>query len=173
MGKHSRIEIINNWVSENNCDNIVNNLKSIDKSTWIDRNKSIPNYGVNGEVGKYFSITSVTHPNLDVIKDLNKFAPNVQGAVGPYEVQETIINYYSPKHYVPPHCDTVRDVFAIAMVMLGETDKCFHYYPDGVKGNKETIPDKKGRVVILHDIGMIHEVSPVSVERYSLIYNYH
>ena len=35
------------------------------------------------------------------------------------------------------------------------------------------ISDKKGRVVILHDVGLIHEVTPVTVERYTLIYNYY
>jgi len=173
MGKYRRIEIIDDWLTEDCCEVITNSLKTVDSSYWIDRNKNIPNYGIHGEVGKYSSISSGLYPTLDIIQDVNKHAPVVSGVSGEYEIQETIINHYQPGHFVPPHCDTVREVFAIAMVMLGETDECFHYYPDGIKGERVTIPDKKGRIVILHDVGMIHEVSPVSVERYSLIYNYH
>ena len=173
MGEYRRIELIDNWISEYNCDLIIDSLKEVPSDHWVDRNKNIPNYGVNGEVGSYSSITSVIYPNSEIIQNIEKFAPGVSGVTGPYEIQETIINHYLPGHFVPPHCDTVRDVFAIAMIMLGDTDKCFHYYPNGTNEEKITIPDKKGRVVILHDVGLIHEVTPVTVERYSLIYNYY
>ena len=173
MGEHRRIEIIDNWLTEDCCNVITNSLKNVNSSYWIDRHKNIPNYGIHGDVGKYSSISSFLYPTLDIIQDINKHAPVVSGVAGEYEIQETIINHYSPGHFVPPHCDTVRDVFAIAMVMLGNVDSCFHYYPNGADKERVTISDKKGRAVILHDVGLIHEVTPVTVERYTLIYNYY
>ena len=63
--------------------------------------------------------------------------------------------------------------FAIAMVMLESKEECFAYWPDGREETKVIVPDKKGTVIILHDVRMIHEVMPTKGERYTLIYNYY
>lgn len=172
MGEYSGIEVVDNCIPKNICDQIVDSLKKIDNRLWVDRNKINPNYGIKWDIGNYFSISSVSSIPSELLKLLNQYAPIIKGHTAPMEINETIVNRYLPGDFVPPHIDPFIETFAVCTIMLTEGNECFGYWPEGKNGPRVSIPDKIGRAVILHDMSTIHEVLPVQVERYSLIFNY-
>jgi|3_EtaG_2_1085321.scaffolds.fasta_scaffold13580_3 hypothetical protein len=173
MGKHiGVVEIIENCVSEQQCDNIVNQLKQLNPAYWTDRSIHAPNFGIDGSVGTYVSLNDKTCPP-DLLTEINSVAPKITGHAAPMEIDETIVNHYSPGSFVPPHIDAVTFTFAIAVVTLESKEECFAYWPDGHKETKVVIPDKKGAAIILHDVRTVHEVMPTEGDRYTLIYNYY
>lgn len=172
MGKHSGVEIIDDCISKQDCEEILIALKNLNKYFWIDRSKVNPNYGIKRDVGKYFCTGSNMGLPSDLVKSLNEKAPIIDSHIASLEVNETIINHYNIGNFVPPHIDPVLETLAVCTVMLTEGNECFGYWPEGSSGPRVSIPDKIGRAIILHDMSTIHEVLPVQVERYSLIFNY-
>jgi len=172
MGEHfGVVEIIENCVPEEQCDNIVNQLKQLNPAYWTDRRLHAINPGIDGSVGTYTSLNDAICPP-SLLTEINSVAPKITGHAAPMEIDETIVNHYSPGSYVPPHIDAVTFTFAVGIIMLESKEECFAYWPDGCKETKVVVPDKKGTAIILHDVRTIHEVMPTVGDRYTLIYNY-
>ena len=91
MGEHlGVVEIIENCVSEQQCDNIVNQLKQLNPAYWTDRSLYSTNPGIDGSVGTYTSLNDAICPP-ELLTEINSVAPKITGHAAPMEIDETIV----------------------------------------------------------------------------------
>ena len=142
-------------------------LESLDDSYFIDRRTIKRNYGVDGEdYAKHHSVAGVQLPK-DIASIIERFKPIIE----PFECEEYLVNRYYEGDYIPPHIDN-EGYFRVANILLTDTEEVFAYYPEGLERSRSILPDSIGTLVIIEDVGLLHEVLPVLNTRHIVSYLY-
>jgi len=100
----------------------------------------------------------------DIRRDIQSIAPSKP----PHELEEVVVNYYPEGSFIPPHIDN-EGFLAFGVMMLEDRPGGFTYHLDG---SEHFIQDKAGTFIFVDDVSLVHEVKPLSYERYSLIFLY-
>ncbi len=139
-------------------------LKEIHPANWLDRSKHKPILSLkDGITESKYSCLGDTRVPWELKDIMNEYAPHLSGL----EPNIFQVNRYFPGDFIPLHKD-LDGYFAVVNFILSEGDECFVVYPDGKDTEGTVVPDKLGSVNIIHDIGLYHELLPVTKERYIL-----
>lgn len=169
------LNIHEEYLSETICDELVEYAEKR-PNIFIDRSKDFVNYGINGEVGKYYA-TEIS--NRSLIPLWEKYFKNLEiDGLTPTEVQ---LNKYQKGSFIPPHKDGGIAFHTICVPLQTEYNNCLIFGEPEIYHKNINIDDaeKEGKIKIFRDkkgYGYhfegnepIHWVPPVNSNRYSLV----
>ena len=160
------IEYRDGHISAADCNDLLRQLAELDRSRFFDRKVHRPNRSITGEVPDYRTMGEYSCP-----AELRNGLTDMAADLSPLQLEEVVVNWYPPGCYIGPHIDS-EGFLAFGILTLDNRHSVFRYYPDGAEGEPVVVSDSPGRLLIIHDPGLVHEVMPVATERYSIIYLY-
>lgn len=138
-------------------------------SRFIDRSRKFVNVGVEGDVGRYYSVRHDACPTF-MLGELARLAPRLEG----HELDQAYINVYPSGYFIPAHRDVTSEGH-LAMVIVplqSHPSQGVTWYEDSTLSKSHHIVDEIGQALIFPSLATIHAVPPVSDLRLSIVFLY-